>query len=186
MESEKKYYSAIIPASLRYDRNVSANAKMLFCEIDALSRAYGYCWASEEYFADMFGVSAKSIHRWIKELAEYEHIFVEKTDVEFGGKKMKWTIYIINRHKEIDIDVQNLGQKCPKILDKNVHEIINNNIYKHYSYEKIPDEQQKVKKKIENFSEAKINKNKFINFEQRDDSDFDYSALEKKLVGNST
>ena len=68
--SEKKSYYAIIPANVRYDESLPANAKLLYGEITALCNAEGYCWASNKYFADLYGVSVVSISKWINALAD--------------------------------------------------------------------------------------------------------------------
>lgn len=69
MENKKSYY-AIIPATVRYDADLVPNAKLLYGEITALCNEKGYCWASNRYFADLYGVSTDSISRWIAQLAE--------------------------------------------------------------------------------------------------------------------
>lgn len=70
MPDNKKSYYAIIPASVRYDEGLPPNAKLLYGEITALCNAEGYCWASNKYFADLYGVSVISISKWINALAK--------------------------------------------------------------------------------------------------------------------
>ena len=67
MENKKSYY-AIIPACVRYDKSVSANAKLLYGEITALCNEKGFCWASNSYFSELYGVSIRSITKWIANL----------------------------------------------------------------------------------------------------------------------
>lgn len=67
MENKKNYY-AIIPADVRYNKNLTANAKLLYGELTALSNKYGYCFASNSYFAELYGVSNTSISKWISDL----------------------------------------------------------------------------------------------------------------------
>lgn len=67
---------AILPGPVRYDRNIPANAKLLFAEIAAKTITTGYCWASNEFFAQHMGLSADSISRLIKVLEDAEYIVV--------------------------------------------------------------------------------------------------------------
>ncbi|HCM22823.1 MAG TPA: hypothetical protein DHW78_00650 [Ruminococcaceae bacterium] len=73
--SKKRSYYAIIPANVRYDNNLSANAKLLYGEITALCNDKGYCWASNQYFANLYGVSPRSIVRWISSLEQGGYIY---------------------------------------------------------------------------------------------------------------
>mgnify|MGYP003146632751 CR=1 FL=1 len=73
MENKKNYY-AIIPADVRYNKNLTANAKLLYGELTALSNKYGYCFASNSYFAELYGVSNTSISKWISDLKASGHI----------------------------------------------------------------------------------------------------------------
>jgi len=77
MEENKPSYYAIIPANIRYDKRVPANAKLLYGEITALCNDKGYCWATNGYFAKLYGVSETSISKWIKALADGEYIYIQ-------------------------------------------------------------------------------------------------------------
>src|SRR5256885_2262511 len=60
---------AIIPVSILENKNLSANAKLLYGEIMALSKKSGKCYASNEYIAEMLGLKKSSIPGLLKELA---------------------------------------------------------------------------------------------------------------------
>src|SRR5690625_7071223 len=62
-ESLKKSYYAIIPANVRYDKNLTNGAKLLYGEITALCNQEGYCWASNSYFAELYQVSNVTISK---------------------------------------------------------------------------------------------------------------------------
>ena len=48
MENKKNYY-AVIPAEVRYSKNLKANEKLMYGELTALANEKGYCYASNEY-----------------------------------------------------------------------------------------------------------------------------------------
>ena len=74
MNDSKKSYYAVIPANIRYDESLPPNAKLLYGEITALCNSEGYCWASNKYFAELYGVSVVSISKWINALASRGYI----------------------------------------------------------------------------------------------------------------
>tara|TARA_R100001244_G_C5158390_1_gene130675 strand:+ start:747 stop:1370 length:624 start_codon:yes stop_codon:yes gene_type:complete len=63
----KPNYYAIIPANVRYS-NLKPNAKLLYGEITALSNKEGYCFASNKYFATLYGVTKNTISNWVSQL----------------------------------------------------------------------------------------------------------------------
>lgn len=76
MEEKPNYY-AIIPANVRYDKDIIPNAKLLYGEITALCNKKGYCWATNDYFSNLYCVSKTSISTWIKSLADAGYIYIE-------------------------------------------------------------------------------------------------------------
>lgn len=90
---QKNYY-AIIPANIRYDKELTPNAKLLYGEITALCNEKGYCWAGNSYFAELYGVSKVSISKWINQLVEKGYITSE-IEYKEGSKE------IFNRYLRI-------------------------------------------------------------------------------------
>ena len=80
-------YYAIIPADVRYDKTIPANAKLLYGEITALCNQEGYCWASNGYFAELYDVSETSISKWISALAKAGYIYIE-SNKEKGNARL--------------------------------------------------------------------------------------------------
>jgi len=78
-------YYAVIPASVRYDKNIPQGAKLLYGEISSLCNKEGYCWAGNEYFVNLYQTTEKTIRNWIGALRDAGHITVSFTYV--SGKK---------------------------------------------------------------------------------------------------
>jgi len=76
-EERKPAYWTVLPARVRYDKELRPNAKLLYAEICALADATGYCWAPNEYFAKLYNLTIKTISELISSLARRGHIFVE-------------------------------------------------------------------------------------------------------------
>lgn len=87
MQEHRSYY-AIIPANVRYDDSLIPSAKLLYGEITALCNEKGYCWASNEYFANQYKVSKPTIQNWLKSLEEKGYIYREVKYKE-GSKEIE-------------------------------------------------------------------------------------------------
>lgn len=75
MQSEKPSYYSIIPAAIRYDNSLKANEKLLYGEITSLANATGACWATNAYFAKLYGVSTRTITDWVNDLVNKKYLF---------------------------------------------------------------------------------------------------------------
>ena len=81
-------FYAIIPATVRYDNNVMPNAKLLYGEISAMCGKEGYCWAENNYFAELYKVSTSTISRWISQLERCNHIKTQLNKKEGNSRKI--------------------------------------------------------------------------------------------------
>ena len=77
MDENRPGYYAVIPADVRYDDRIPANAKLLYGEISALTDMNGFCFAGNEYFARLYGLSERTITGLIKALKDNGHILVD-------------------------------------------------------------------------------------------------------------
>lgn len=156
-------YYAVIPANVRYDSNLPGNAKLLYGEITALSNAYGYCFASNEYFAALYGVDERTIRRWLAALEERNYIFREvQVDEKTGLKKR-----IIRLCDSVLLAaVQGGGQKCPQGGTK-MSEGADSNVRYNNTLNNTP-----------NIYSARAKKTDFRNFDQRE---YNYDELERAL-----
>jgi hypothetical protein len=119
---ENPNYYAIIPASVRYDKSLTPNAKLLYGEITALCNEKGFCWASNDYFATLYGVSKGSISSWIAQLAKAKYISLQMIYRE-GSKE------ILNRYIRLFDDPipENLNTPIPEKLKDNITSLNNTN-----------------------------------------------------------
>ena len=93
MEDKPNYY-AILPANIRYDTELRDKAKLLYGEITALCNKNGYCFASNKYFAELYGVTTTTISTLIKELVDKGYI---TTTIQYKAG----TKEILNRYIKI-------------------------------------------------------------------------------------
>ena len=84
---ESPGYWAVIPAPVRYDDRIPANAKLLYGEITALCDRKGFCWAKNEYFAALFGWSADTVTRLIRKLRDAWYLDVEMVPTAAGSER---------------------------------------------------------------------------------------------------
>lgn len=72
----KPNYYAIIPSEVRYSA-IKPSAKLLYGEITCLSNQRGYCFATNNYFAQLYNVNKNTISLWIKDLKDYGFIEIK-------------------------------------------------------------------------------------------------------------
>ena len=76
-EKNRANYYAIIPAKIRYDKNLKPAEKILYGELAALSNKNGYCHAQNRYFANLYNVSNETVSRRIPHLQSLGYIYAE-------------------------------------------------------------------------------------------------------------
>ena len=116
---QKSYY-AIIPSNVRYHEKLTANAKLLFGEITALTNERGYCWASNEYFANLYNVSKRTITTWISQLEKEGFISLEY-DID------KETKNVNQRKITLENNFVGYGNNLRGGMEENFQNIININ-----------------------------------------------------------
>ena len=90
---EHPNYYAIIPANVRYDRELKDKAKLLYGEIVSLSNKEKQCWASNQYFAELYGLSIETISRLISDLIKKGYL-QRKFEYKKGTKEIEKRILI--------------------------------------------------------------------------------------------
>lgn len=124
--NENPNYYAIIPAEVRYDKDLSSTAKLLYAEITSLCSKSGECWASNEYFSSLYSTSERTISRLLKLLKDKNYISIELIYKSKSKEIEKRAIKLAN--VGIDKNVEGYRQKCHEGIDKNVFYPIDKNV----------------------------------------------------------
>lgn len=85
---EAPAYYGILPANIRYDKNLKPMEKIMYSELTALSNKNGYCNATNSYFAELYEVSKNTVSLWIGDLEKAGYIKT-KLIYEPGTKNIK-------------------------------------------------------------------------------------------------
>ena len=85
---ERPGYYGILPASIRYDKNLKPMEKIMYSELTALSNKNGYCNATNSYFAELYEVSKNTVSLWVSDLEKAGYIKT-KLIYEAGTKIIK-------------------------------------------------------------------------------------------------
>ena len=135
--NERPNYYSIIPATIRYDKDLTDKAKLIYSEITSLANKTGECWVSNEYLMGLFDTSSRTINRIIKQLKEKKYIDV---DYIYNGSSKEIEKRII-RILSTDKNVTTYCQNCPEGTDKNVAE---NNKYFNNNRKEIHKEKKEL------------------------------------------
>ena len=118
-QENKPNYFAIIPAEIRYNKNLKAIEKLMYGEITALANKEGYCFAKNKYFAELFDVANNTVSRWISNLEKqgYIKIVIIRNDRK---QVIERRIYITNTY--LQNCIYPYQQKDIYSINKNVEE----------------------------------------------------------------
>jgi len=180
---EKPGFDASLPADVRYDSNLSPMAKLMYCEIRALSSKHGFCYAKNKYFEKVFELTDRAIRLLLQQLKENGYIEIFKATNDVNGKKYRIIMIAGSKIKKVEKPEESIkkkrkkisaktGKKFPQKPEKNfrqeINKYIDNNIY-NTARTRVTENKEQVKKK---------NQNKFHNFSQRE---YDFAVLEQAL-----
>ena len=123
MNSKPNYYG-VLPAQVRYDTALTNLAKLLYCEISALSSKDGICFATNGYFAKIYGKTERTISRAICSLEENGYVKITRHRKKGDFKVVKIEIELMSKMsvvKDKNVQYNNIKIINNKIiLDKNV------------------------------------------------------------------
>lgn len=113
MNNNPNYY-AILTSDVRYCPDLSAQEKLLYAEITALTSKDGVCFAGNKYFADLYSLTDTTISHQIAHLAELG--FINLSYEKEGAKVKKRFITIAKNHNG---EVVLVAKKSNRTVAKN-------------------------------------------------------------------
>ena len=126
---EKPNYFGILPANVRYDKNLKPMEKILYTEISSLTNKDGYCYATNSYFSKLYEVHKNTVGAWINNLEKQGYI---KTVLIYkkGTKEIIERRIYINQKNDTPINenVDTYQQKDLEPINKKIDTPINENI----------------------------------------------------------
>lgn len=126
-EENKISYYSIIPATVRYDKELKPAEKLLYGEVTALANRNGYCYAQNKYFAELYNVTNGTVSKWLSHLQKLGYIQIEIKRNEKQEIIARY-IYIVDT-PYCQKRLYPYCQKQPYPMVKNdIDNIINNNI----------------------------------------------------------
>lgn len=79
-EPKREFKGIFIPAEIWLDKSLSANEKVLYAEIDSFSSNDKACYISNEYIANLLGISETNASKALNSLIKKGYVVVEKFD----------------------------------------------------------------------------------------------------------
>lgn len=153
MDERLPAYYAVIPADVRYDDQIPANAKLLYGEIAALISAQGYCYAGNDYFGRIYGLSERTVRSLIGKLQAAGYIQVEVEKDSQTGQVVRRKIWLKVSSND-ERPVANIFPTPGKYLPQGGEENFQATLYTNLSITNIEKENIKEKeKKKKNSSE---------------------------------
>lgn len=161
---ERPGYYGILPASIRYNKNLKPMEKIMYSELTALSNKNCYCNATNSYFAELYEVSKNTVSLWVSDLEKAGYIKT-KLIYEAGTKIIKERrIYIADpitknndtyHEKEVDPITKNNDTPITKNREDNNTSINNTRlIITNNNLENIIEDQEQKEKVVVNSNGA--------------------------------
>jgi uncharacterized phage protein (TIGR02220 family) len=160
-----------IPDKVRYNNELTFFARLIYTDILSLAKKENFCFATNQYFADLYNVSQKTVSISIKELEKEFCISVELTKDSRGTYRKITPLHFIGITKTSNRMEENVKRGITKTsngYNKNVKPVLQN----------IPtgmEENVKPKEYITNNIEINIENNK-------EKSDFSFSENDQELI----
>lgn len=97
MRDAPNYY-AVLPANIRYADDLSCLQKLLYAEITALSNKDGFCYASNQYFADLYKKDPTWVSKSISDMQKKWYLKLDRENSSWFVRKIfVWELKILKK-----------------------------------------------------------------------------------------
>jgi len=115
--NEQPNFYAILPATVRYAKDLSEFQKLLYAEITALADKHGYCWANNRYFANLYEKDSTRVSKSLKDLWEKWYLNIEQIKEEWNTRKIYiWELKKLKKIVNVPIK-EKCKTSCRKVQD---------------------------------------------------------------------
>ena len=142
---ENPNYYGILPANVRYDKNLKPMEKILYTELTALSNKNGYCNAKNIYFGKLYDVHKNTAGSWINNLEKNGYIKIELIYAGDTKQVIERRIYISSPpiNKKIDTPQQKDCDPVNEKIDTPINEKMEDNNTREEYYKKNSSSKEK-------------------------------------------
>lgn len=135
----------IVTDEVLLDKNLKANARLLFIKLHNLSQSKGYCFATNRYLGELFGLTQSSISKLISDLKKAGYIKIEIIRGELTNEIIERRIFITKKSSKKS---ERTAKKVNKNLEKAEEKTTTKKIDKSAKNEQIVHEKQAKTPKI--------------------------------------
>ena len=120
MENDFTGQWAILPAMVRYDKELPANAKLIYAEIASKINEVGFCFCHNKHFSSRFGIKPDTVSSLIKRLEDAGYIRIDVDSSRINADRRR--IYLTSKPYAFDGGIgfkSGTGNKSEGVSDLN-------------------------------------------------------------------
>ena len=111
------FINVILPNSILGDNNITPLERLLLISILSLCKQKGYCWATNEYFAELFNVRKQTISKSISSLSKNNYI-----ELKFDNSEKNNSKRIIKKSEALTKIISGIKENMNTSVNKNLNQ----------------------------------------------------------------
>ena len=111
------FINVILPISILGDNNLTPLERLLLISILSLCNEKGYCWATNEYFAELFNVRKQTISKSISSLSKNNYI-----ELKFDNSEKNNSKRIIKTSEALTKIISGIKENMNTSVNKNLNQ----------------------------------------------------------------